>query len=305
MVCDIVVLQSILLGSINMLYKLPLNEIRLHILGRTNENPPWRHNGRKTEYNHLLIIIDGTCNLSIENKTYILKAQDFAFIPSKKFYILKTSTHCEYFFACFYPDYEDANENDLKTCQTVFTLPEKKFFLAADDISDKIICLPDYMRLNDKSYSDIATLFIKIQQLNLTGKYIDRLLIDVYFNELLLLLSNLILDNVQPQFPQMLKKIMLYIDKNYTCVLSSKTLSNIFNLSQEHICNLFLKNLNMSVSEYINSVKLKHAVELLSNSSMNITQIADYLGFSSIHYFSRVFKKQYGISPTKFSSDKF
>lgn len=288
-----------------MLYKLPLNEISLHILGRTNENPPWRHNGQKADYNHLLIIVDGTCSLSIENKKYILNAQDFAFIPSNKFYVLKTSTHCEYFFACFYPDYEEATENDLKICQAVFELPEQSFFLTSNNISDKIICLPDYMTLDNKNYSDIATLFVKIQQLNLSGKYIDRLLIDVYFKELLLLLSSLVVDNAKSEYPQMLKKIMLYIDKNYTCAMTSKDLSNIFNLSQEHICNLFFKNLNMSVSEYINSVKLKHAVELLSNSSMNVSQIADYLGFSSVHYFSRVFKKHYGMSPTKFSFDKF
>lgn len=288
-----------------LLYKLPLNEIRLHILGRTNENSPWRHNGRKTDYSHLLIIVDGTCSLSIDNKTHILKAQDFAFIPSNKFYVLKTSTHCEYFFACFYSAYDEATENDLKICQTVFELPKQSFFLVSNNISDEIICLPDYMTLDNKNYSDIATLFVKIQQLNLTGRYTDRLLIDVYFKELLLVLSSLVFDSAKFEYPQMLKKIMLYIDKNYTCAISSKDLSNIFNLSQEHICNLFFRNLKMSVSEYVNSVKLKHAVELLSNSSMNVSQIADYLGFSSVHYFSRVFKKHYGMPPTKFSFDKF
>ena len=77
-----------------------------------------------------------------------------------------------------------------------------------------------------------------------------------------------------------------------------ESLSERFSLSKEHICSLFRGELGITVSEYVNMVKLNHAVELLSNSSMNVSQISEYLGYSSVYYFSRLFKRRYGVSPT-------
>ncbi len=41
-------------------------------------------------------------------------------------------------------------------------------------------------------------------------------------------------------------------------------------------------------------------VDLLSNSAMNISQIAEYLGYSSVYYFSRLFKRRCGVSPISY-----
>ena len=45
---------------------------------------------------------------------------------------------------------------------------------------------------------------------------------------------------------------------------------------------------------------MRHATYLLRNTYMNVNQAADYLGFSSTSYFSRVFKKYYGVSPSAY-----
>ena len=55
--------------------------------------------------------------------------------------------------------------------------------------------------------------------------------------------------------------------------------------------------LGMSVNEYINSLRLKKAKNLLQNSKLNISEIAYEVGYSSPGYFSTSFKKEYGISP--------
>lgn len=56
----------------------------------------------------------------------------------------------------------------------------------------------------------------------------------------------------------------------------------------------------MTVTEYINNEKLYYACELIRNTSMNISEIADYLGYSDVFYFSKLFKKKFGISPSRY-----
>ena len=49
-------------------------------------------------------------------------------------------------------------------------------------------------------------------------------------------------------------------------------------------------------------MKISAAKELIRSNEMNFTQIADYLGYTSIHYFSRQFKKLTGMTPSEYSS---
>jgi AraC-like DNA-binding protein len=56
----------------------------------------------------------------------------------------------------------------------------------------------------------------------------------------------------------------------------------------------------MTIVDYINKYRLEQSKHLLMESNYNITQIADMLGFTSIHYFSRQFKSHFGISPSEY-----
>ncbi|WP_243150810.1 helix-turn-helix domain-containing protein [Clostridium caseinilyticum] len=55
-----------------------------------------------------------------------------------------------------------------------------------------------------------------------------------------------------------------------------------------------------TTTEYINEVRLKRSIKLLKDGNMNITEISINCGFNDVNYFSRLFKKSYGVSPTKF-----
>lgn len=289
-----------------MLYKLNLSEVCISLLGRTNENPPWRHDGRKTDYHHLILIVSGSCECRIANRTYNVHAGDLLFIPAKIFYRLTTADHCEYCFACFFGNYEKAEECDRIEGLRQLPAVKQKFFLPSADTDT--ICLLEHTSLATSAYSNLLTLFTRGQSLSATGRYLDRLMIDILFQEILLSAANVVCSLSEPfgkeTYPieklpkQTLNRMLKYIDQNYTERISPESLAKHFDLSREHICALFRDELDMTVSEYCNTVKLNHAVELLSNSSMNVSQISEYLGYSSVYYFSRLFKKRYGVSPT-------
>ncbi len=67
------------------------------------------------------------------------------------------------------------------------------------------------------------------------------------------------------------------------------------------ITNSFKDNFGMGAIEYFIRLKIEQAKRFLREDTYNITQIADVLGYSGIHYFSRQFKKVTGMSPSEYS----
>lgn len=70
--------------------------------------------------------------------------------------------------------------------------------------------------------------------------------------------------------------------------------------SKSHLKTLFKKNTGYSIMDYYTHLKIERAKILIDESNMLFSDIAELLGFSSIHYFSRVFRKKVGMSPTEY-----
>ncbi len=100
--------------------------------------------------------------------------------------------------------------------------------------------------------------------------------------------------------PDALTKITGFINRNYTREISLSTLSEEFGYSKQYIMRLFRENLGTRTSDYINSVKLRHALDLLTFTGMSVSEVAYSLGYSSCYYFSRLFRETFSMSPTEF-----
>lgn len=94
------------------------------------------------------------------------------------------------------------------------------------------------------------------------------------------------------------KKVLNYINENYTKNISSKTASQELSYNQSYFCRMFHKNFSLKFSEYLNIYRIKKAKEFLKEQS--VSEVAMNCGFSSISYFSLEFKKRCGVSPTEF-----
>lgn len=95
-----------------------------------------------------------------------------------------------------------------------------------------------------------------------------------------------------------LQEILHYCKQNYQTDISIEKLSKDLRISKSYISHTFSNKVKMSFRTYINLLRLYEAVNLLENTSKNITEIASEAGFESIRTFNRAFKTQYGISPT-------
>lgn len=95
-----------------------------------------------------------------------------------------------------------------------------------------------------------------------------------------------------------LMSILSYIQVNYRAKLDLKTLSEQFYLSPSYLSKYIGENLGMGFSEYLNNVRLGHAMEALKMTDHSITQIACDAGFPNLVTFNRTFRRKYGTVPS-------
>ena len=139
----------------------------------------------------------------------------------------------------------------------------------------------------------------------------------VYPNdEIKLKLATLILQLIQGQTPtaeepitsmrenyenDLFQSILDFLDQNIATHNQVNDLVEHFALSRSTLQNLFKKYLNMTPKNYINQVRLDRSKQMIRNTQMTLSQIADYLGYGSIQYFSRAFNQAFGMSPSQYA----
>ena len=95
--------------------------------------------------------------------------------------------------------------------------------------------------------------------------------------------------------------VINYFDNHYTENINiNELVKNKLNVSHSWFIRKFKTATEMTPIEYINNLRIENAKALLENSTYNITEIANRVGFNDALYFSRYFKKKTGISPLKY-----
>ena len=95
-------------------------------------------------------------------------------------------------------------------------------------------------------------------------------------------------------------KILNYCSLNYKENISVDDVANALSISRSTVSHTFGNQLKVGFCDYINMLRLVEARELLRNSDLSITEIAQNTGFETIRTFNRAFLKERGISPSQY-----
>lgn len=97
------------------------------------------------------------------------------------------------------------------------------------------------------------------------------------------------------------ESILRYICNNFTDPsLTILKISDIFFYNKKYLSALFVKNKNVKFKEYLNSLRINRALELIGDPDLSVSEISEKCGFSDPYYFSKVFKKITGLTPTEY-----
>lgn len=101
-----------------------------------------------------------------------------------------------------------------------------------------------------------------------------------------------------------LKRALDYVQRHYREKITLEELAKNSCLGVSRFSEIFRNHTGEAPISYINKLRMEKARALLAYSQMSISQISEYLGFESIHYFSRTFKKHFKTSPSTLRHSK-
>lgn len=248
------------------------------------------------DFNELVIIIQGEGEHQIEDKIYPIKVGDV--------YVIKGDTPHGF-----------KNVKDLGLYNIMYLADE--IFLQYPDLKilpgfQALFILEPFYR---KEHEFLSKLVLTERELNYVLEILAYLLEEeekkelAYLSQMRSYLSILFVylarrykvkrNDLTQQIFNIAESIS-YIENNYTRDLNIEEIAKKANLSRRHFTRIFKDNYNLSPYEYIIRLRLKHARNLLKNTELTITEIANKSGFNDANYFTRQFKKKTGYTPSEY-----
>ena len=95
------------------------------------------------------------------------------------------------------------------------------------------------------------------------------------------------------------RRTLDYITENYGKKITSRQVSEALCYDQSYFCRAFKENFGLNFSDYLNMYRISLSRKYLEE-GLSIAEISAICGFTSPEYFSKMFKKKYGIPPSKY-----
>lgn len=219
------------------------------------------------------IVTQGTATLKILEKSYELKRGDVFFAFPANFYYLDASQDFEYIYISFMGS---GATSFLSRCNII---PENPYF---SDFSFLCTMFENSIRRITQSNSNMLTEAVLFYALS-------------FFD------SGKESENAESAGTQTIfAAIINYIDHHFReSDLSLKRLTDVFSYTEKYLSSLFKKNMQTGFVSYLNNLRIQYACELIGEGKTSISEIASASGFSDYSYFSKVFKKITGKTPTE------
>ena len=95
-----------------------------------------------------------------------------------------------------------------------------------------------------------------------------------------------------------------HMEDHYTEDVTMKDLLSLSHYSQRHFIRLFSEAYGVTPHRYLLLLRIKHACDLLKETSLSMAEISSRCGFNDPNYFARIFKKYVSVSPNSYRNNK-
>ncbi|MDP4183472.1 MAG: AraC family transcriptional regulator, partial [Bacillota bacterium] len=241
---------------------------------------------KKLQHHELIFIKGGKGNIIIENKRYQFNEGLLLYVCPGELHSIDIDVYEPRCFLSVHFSYANVNFNDGKW-----------------DVKSELEILPLQPAQGFKDYFSIEDIFRKlVDSWNsklpgyefITRTLLQQLLIAIY--------QNIRKQNQNYSSSLKVEKVIQYMHQNISTRVTMTELSELVQLSSSYLSRAFKETTGYSVIEYFNKIKIDKAKEQLIEGDKKVKEVARALGFIDEFYFSRIFKKLEGISPSEFYS---
>lgn len=279
--------------------------------GHVNYKEPWVHFQRITDEYILYIVISGTLYVEEETEKYALSKGDMILLEPNIIHKGFKPSCCHYFYIHFKHPHiwritDKPDEEVHKEMLQKRILSFNSEIVSDDEGIDSICYIPKHYNLEkieyymqflydtDNDYFGKYEHYKRLVSYKLMELFI-RIGID-YLNEKTSLMTSAL-----PKAYLKARDIMEFVLSEYRRKISSKEIEDKFEISYDYINKIFQKATGHTIASYINIVRIRKARELIETTSLKYADIAYFVGIDDQYYFSKLFKKYTGMTPSQYS----
>ncbi len=185
---------------------------------------------------------------------------------------------------------------------------DTKFYIKDEALKASVLQSPQLITVENAHFREIQQ---TMRSEWVTGALYAKEMATLLFEQsLLLFLRNNVQITTQPPFYRTLqartaeltgleKSLADYLSVHFLEDLTLDHIADDLRYSKTYLCKIFKRNSSFTINEYINYLRISKAYDMVCYTNNKLTEIAAQCGFTSIHYFSRTFRRIVGITPTQ------
>lgn len=280
---------------------------KVRMLGQIRYNEPWLHFSRCINEWVLYVIRDGNLYLQEDGVRYHLSAGDFFLLEPGLPHEGYQKAACDYYYAHFtHPDMHRAADDR----QAMALLAEKRrqslvgYNLDAYDPTAPETCLPKQFHLTGGEFK--AQLHAAVECYDSREDDYKRRASALLHSFLLQTAHEHLLARNSAQGRKIRKsdviaeQLLRYLNQNYTKHLTSQEIEELFEGNFDYLNRVFSSLTGSPVFAYLNILRINNAKQLISTTDLPFSEIAYLVGIEDRYYFSKLFRKMTGMSPTEY-----
>lgn len=250
-----------------------------------NEVLKYSHKINKIIQHHeLLLITEGKGQIILRNKKYQVKEGTMLYLCPNVEYTVEIDPQDSFCFMSVHFSYATVGFNGDK-----WGIDKENDMLPLDFVQTL------------KDYYQVGSIFKRLVEdwsKKLPGyEFITKALLQQLLFEIL---QNIKKNSQNYSASVKVEKIIEYMRQNINTRLTISHLSDLMQLSPTYLSGIFKATTGYSIIKFFNKIKVDKAKELIIEGDKKVKEVAKILGFTDEFYFSRIFKKIEGISPSEF-----
>ncbi len=288
--------------------------LQIRLMNTATIQPPYVHNRRQANEYIIYVVKKGKMFLAENNIKYVLVPGDFLLLDPEYVHKGYQTSYCEYFYIHFQHNRLGKLEFPTEQERTMAIINKRNDSLKSDPFSyssyeNTVITFPKYFHFtNTSDFIKVCYLLdeaaahnanpLEYYKLMCSAKVLEAL-VETYRSFVLFTTQNMTAG--LPKSYRKIQQLLSHLNAGYAEKITSVDIEEFTDCSFDYINRIFKQLTHQTIFTYLNMVRINHAKELISTTNMKLTEIGQAVGFHDLYYFSKVFKKATGVSPSTFA----